>query len=337
MIALNLKKSLVWVTTLITIILCVLIVVGVRQYRLHHHYGQVIAQSEKLLFHFNLVRENITHSLLDKNFASLAEAGQQIESLHILLRNILEDQHIADEYKLIFINQVDLPGLTNLLSSGAAPPLQQEQRAEITRRIRELGDQIALFNRVVANHAKSTLVNFQTIVIGSLALVLFVVINILVLWHRQVGMPLLSLARQLKELAAGRLEEFTMPNGAAELSQLGVSLKHLLRNRRQQVREFLAEPPGVDETAPATSRQAAMAQQLAHNAGQVSLVVSALAADVERYAQVMAASFREKNNGTDHEKLSKKIMLEGQRIASIILEQGNGIAVIVEQLTSSHE
>ncbi|PIY21613.1 MAG: hypothetical protein COZ12_04355, partial [Deltaproteobacteria bacterium CG_4_10_14_3_um_filter_60_8] len=172
MIAINLKKTLVGVTTLITIILCLLLVVGVRQYQLHRHYGQVIEQSEKLLFQFDVVREHITQSLLDKNFSSLAEAGQQIESLHSLLRNILEDQRIADEYKLIFINQVDLPGLVTLLNNAAASPLQQEQRTELARRIRELGDQFTLFNRVVANHAKSTLVNFQTMVIGSLALVL---------------------------------------------------------------------------------------------------------------------------------------------------------------------
>jgi len=231
-IAINLKKTLVGVTTLITIILCLLLVVGVRQYQLHRHYGQVIEQSEKLLFQFDVVREHITQSLLDKNFSSLAEAGQQIESLHSLLRNILEDQRIADEYKLIFINQVDLPGLVTLLNNAAASPLQQEQRTELARRIRELGDQFTLFNRVVANHAKSTLVNFQTMVIGSLALVLFLVINILVLWHRQVGVPLLNLLTQVKNAAAGRSARFTGIAGSRELAELSGSLSELLRHQQ---------------------------------------------------------------------------------------------------------
>lgn len=232
MIALNLKKTLVGVSTLITIILCVLLVVGARQYQLHRHYGKVIEQSEKLLFHFGVVREHITQALLDKNFSSLAEAGQQIESLHTLLRGILADQRIADEYKLIFVNQVDLPGLVNLLNSAAAQPLQQEQRSELALRLRELGDQFMLFNRVLANHATSTLINFQTMVIGSLALVLFLVINILVLWHRRVGIPLLKMVHQVKKAAAGRPEKFTRITGSKELTDLAGSLADLLGNQQ---------------------------------------------------------------------------------------------------------
>ncbi len=238
MITLNLKKTLQWVTTLITIILCVLMVIGVRQYQLHRHYGQVIEQSEKLLFHFDVVREHITQSLLDKNFANLAEAGQKIDSLNTLLRTILDDQHIAEEYKLIFINQVDLPGLVTLLHNAAALPLQQEQRSELARRIRELGDQFTLFNRLVANYAKSTLVNFQTMVIGSLALVLFLVLNILVLWHRQVGVPLLNLVRQAKNAAAGLPEKFSATAGSKEIADLSGSMEKLLLRHAQQVKKL---------------------------------------------------------------------------------------------------
>ena len=81
-----------------------------------------------------------------------------------------------------------------------------------------------------------------------------------------------------------------------------------------------------------TSLQAALSRQLAEQAEQVNTRVRTLSSDVEKYARVMAATFTQQDQGDHQQNLSEKIMLEGQRIAGIILKQGSEISAIVEQL-----
>jgi len=95
---------------------------------------------------------------------------------------------------------------------------------------------------------------------------------------------------------------------------------------------LLAIPVPDKPEAGVTSLQAALSRQLAEQAEQVNTRVRTLSSDVEKYARVMAATFTQQDQGDHQQNLSEKIMLEGQRIAGIILKQGSEISAIVEQL-----
>ncbi len=241
MIKINLRKSIFSISIIISLVLLTLIGFGLRQKQLHQHYESVVEQSEKILMHFTVVREHITQALLGNDFSRLAGAAEKISELNGLFSQILDNQHIAQESKLIFINQMDLTGIIALLENAASSSLKPQEQAELAGRIRELGDRLMLFNRVMAIQTKTKLVNFQTLVIGSLAFVLFILINILVLWYRQIGIPLLNLMDQAKLAAAGHTTKTCKPGRSVEINEICRSLQTIVKEKDDFSKQLMQE------------------------------------------------------------------------------------------------
>ncbi|MDH3360384.1 MAG: hypothetical protein OEL55_05880, partial [Desulfobulbaceae bacterium] len=230
-----LRKVTFTAAIIMVLLLGTLLSLGFRQYQLLGHHEQIISQSEKLLFQFATIREQITTTLLEQRYRQLPSIVPEVEELHSKVDLIVKNANIPDEYKLSFINQIDLPGLILLLYKGA----DQEQIAEVIPKLnqqtRQLGNRLMLFDRLLVNHAKRRVITFQSLVIGILAISIFLIINLLIIGHRRLATPIMELAGQIRQIHQGERKDVALssPGSSNEITELASAFQNMLFQRQQ--------------------------------------------------------------------------------------------------------
>jgi two-component system NtrC family sensor kinase len=222
----------------VALILGFLLLLGSRQYRSHKEYEKIIEQNEKIIFQFATIREHINESLLESRYQQFNNIAHEIENLNVNISQILQQPIIPDEYRLSFAGQVDFAGIILLLRNIGSGDQSQANIRQLNQEIRILGERLMLFDRVIANHVKRKLVGFQNVVIGLLAIILFIVIYILLFWHRQIAVPLIDLVKQAKEVTAGKRSSISVRRKNGEVAELAGSFQNILLKQNRTSSEF---------------------------------------------------------------------------------------------------
>jgi PAS domain S-box-containing protein len=222
----------------VALILGFLLLLGSRQYRSHKEYENIIEQNEKIIFQFSTIREHINESLLENRFQQLGNITPEIENLNVNISQILQQRIIPDEYRLSFAGQVDFAGIILLLRNIGSGDQSLANIRQLNQEIRILGERLMLFDRVIVDHVKRKLVGFQNFVIGLLAIVLFIVIYILLFWHRQIAVPLIDLVKQAKEVTAGKRAGISVRKKSGEVAELAGSFQNILIKQDRTSSEF---------------------------------------------------------------------------------------------------
>jgi signal transduction histidine kinase/HAMP domain-containing protein len=222
----------------VALILGFLLLLGSRQYRSHKEYENIIKQNEKIIFQFATIREHITESLLENRHQQLSNITSEIENLNVNITQILQQPIIPDEYRISFAGQVDFAGIILLLRGVGSGNQTQAKIRQLNQEIRILGERLMLFDRVIVEHVKRKLVGFQNFVIGLLAIILFIVINILLFWHRQIAAPLIDLVKQAKEVTSGKRSAISVRKKGGEVAELAGSFQNLLLQQNRTTSEF---------------------------------------------------------------------------------------------------
>jgi PAS domain S-box-containing protein len=222
----------------VALILGFLLLLGSRQYRSHKEYEKIIEQNEKIIFQFATIREHINESLLESRYQQFNNIAHEIENLNVNISQILQQPIIPDEYRLSFAGQVDFAGIILLLRNIGSGDQSQANIRQLNQEIRILGERLMLFDRVIANHVKRKLVGFQNVVIGLLAIILFIVIYILLFWHSQIAVPLIDLVKQAKEVTAGKRSSISVRRKNGEVAELAGSFQNILLKQNRTSSEF---------------------------------------------------------------------------------------------------
>jgi PAS domain S-box-containing protein len=222
----------------VALILGFLLLLGSQQYRSHKEYEKIINQNEKIIFQFATIREHITESLLENRHQQLNNITGEIENLSVNISQVLQQPIIPDEYRISFAGQVDFAGITLLLRSIGSGDQSQPKVRQLNQEIRILGERLMLFDRVIVAHVKRKLVGFQSIVIGLLAIILFIVIYILLFWHGKIAMPLIDLVKQAKEATSGKRSTISVRKKRGEVAELAASFQNLLSKQDRTSSEF---------------------------------------------------------------------------------------------------
>ncbi|GAB4345155.1 MAG: hypothetical protein Kow0089_22090 [Desulfobulbaceae bacterium] len=220
------RRSFIITVLLVGAALGSLLFLAFRQFTLYGRHEAVISRIEAILFQYSNVREQIVQDIVEGRESELYRIAPAVEELHNRLVGILESTVVPGEYKVSFMQQVDLPGLVLLLrkveSEGGSRSLLQR----INEESRIIGERFMLFERLVLGHAKQKLVDFQSVIIGILALVLFLVTTLMILNYRMLIRPVIRLAGQSRELAAGERSEVSLPGGWDEVEGLAGVLNY---------------------------------------------------------------------------------------------------------------
>lgn len=219
---------------LVAIVLGSLLLLAFNQYKLYGQHEEIIGQTEKFIFQYSIIREQIIEDIVAGNLDGLAELSAEVENLHTNIVRILDNSLIPAEYKISFLQQIDLPGLILLLRRAPAEKEQANILQIINRETRVIGERFILFERLVLGYAKQKLVDFQLVIIGSLALIVFLVVVFLITMYRLLIIPVINLAGQTEEVVAGTQEDVVDPEGWREVSKLSGKINELLAEAGRQ-------------------------------------------------------------------------------------------------------
>ncbi|MCB2184233.1 MAG: PAS domain-containing protein [Desulfobulbaceae bacterium] len=230
--ALPLKSTIYTIYVVVLAALAGLLSQGIHQHRLFQEHESVISQTQNLIFQFSIIREQVSESLLAGCESELKDISPEMEKLNSNLASILADKNIGDEYKLTFLNSIDLPGIILLLRKIEGGNGKIENIRELNREMRTLGERLILFDRLLVNNAKEKLIGFQNIIIGSASLIVFLLVTVLAVFHRQLIIPLLELVKKSASAVSGQINSIVVGSSSKEVSQLTESFSQIIRQRR---------------------------------------------------------------------------------------------------------
>lgn len=222
------RKSFFVTVALIAGTLGLLLTLAVNQYQLYGQHEEIISQTEKFIFQYSIIREQIIEDVVTRNVDELKELSISVEELHANISKILNNSLIPAEYKFSFLQQIDLPGLALLLNKASSEPENTNHLQIINQETRVIGERFILFERLVLGYAKQKLVDFQLVIIGILALVIFFVSVYMLIMYRLLIKPVISLAFQSENVLEDNREKIIDPQGWQEVSVLTGKINDLL-------------------------------------------------------------------------------------------------------------
>lgn len=236
--ALPIKQTIYSIYIIVLVALGALLSQGIRQHQLYQEHESIISQTESLIFQFSIIREHVSDSLLDSQQTKLSGISSEMEKLNSNLSTILSNQSIGDEYKLTFLNSIDLPGIILLLRKIESGDASLENMRNLNQEMRALGERLILFDRVLVNNAKQKLIGFQNIIIGSASLIVFLLVIVLALFHRNLIIPLFELVRQSSLALFDREKSVSLSTPSQELNKLVDSVSELLNQRSDLTKQL---------------------------------------------------------------------------------------------------
>lgn len=177
------KKTLAVTVGLTLALVLLLLALGAGQQVGLQQRQAVVAETEKVLFQYAIIREHLIESILTGQTTSLAGLAGEMESFRQNLTAVVARADLPAESQLAFLDQVDLAGIILLLrQSGGDEP---ERLRRLQRETRLLGERLLLFDRLVSGQAQRNLVGLQAVVIGVLALVVGGLVGGMLLFYRR--------------------------------------------------------------------------------------------------------------------------------------------------------
>lgn len=280
-------------------LLTLVIFMGVRQYQLTERYNSIITQSEAMIFQFSTLREQVTTALIGHDWKQVALASDQLESLNSTLSRIQENTLIPGEYRLDLAKQADVSGLAILSKELPMADDPLAKGLELQHEMRSLTEYIIRFDRIIVSQMRAKVIQFQTVMIGSLAVIICLISFSLTLFYKKTMLPLFRLSKQIEQpeiLETGLLNDSA---SCKELSDFTDSVNKLLQQSTDSTISG-GDGPQLDEALAATFNQS-----------------TNLANGIINYAQLLADSYREVGIGSEERKILDSVIEAAEQIAAL--------------------
>ncbi|MEN8198454.1 MAG: hypothetical protein ABFR63_00140 [Thermodesulfobacteriota bacterium] len=295
----SLKKTGYLAFIVVTSLLLFVVILGFRQYQLSGRYNSIITQSEEMIFQFSTIREQITRSLIEKDWQNISNAADQLKNLNSSVARLQENSLIPSEYRLDMARQLDISSL----AIGAKEILSADDRLAqsliLQDKMRSLAAYLLQFDRIIVSHMRARLVQFQTVMIGALGAIICLISLSLVILYKKAIIPLLHLTEQATgpEVPSNGLQY--EDNIAAEVSQFVDAINSLLVRDSEESDATLDSGKLREELAPLINES------------------NNLSNGIINYAQLLKDTYREAELGTEEEKIVQNIIDAAERIAQL--------------------
>ncbi len=295
----SLKKTSYMAFTGVIILLIFVIILGIRQYQLTESYNVIITQSEGMIFQFATIREQITASLIERDWDKIVSAADQLKTLNSTLARLQENSLIPGEYRLDMAKQLDLSGLAIASKEILSSSDKTTYSLGLQSKMRMLAEYLMQFDRIIVSQARAKVLQFQTVMIGALGTVICLLSFSLLFLYKKSMVPLLHLAEQTQ---ATELFEhgFTYSQDAcAEIGQVVDAVNSLLHSGTSQ--------PTANDKQQVQKEQLAIILNESTN----------LSNGIINYAQLLADSYREVGIGEEETKILQNIIGAAERVAQL--------------------
>jgi hypothetical protein len=296
----SLKKTSYFIFMGVAALLCFVILLSIRQYQLSERYSSIITDSEKMIFQFSTVREEITSALIQKNWKEVVMAANQLKELNSSIARLQENTLIPGEYRLDMARQTDISGL--VIASKALPnAIDKTASSKILQgKMRYLAEYFMQFDRIIVSQMRSRLVGFQAVMIGVLGIIICLISFSLVLLYKKTLIPLITLSNQTDKPEI-RTHGFTYStNTCLEITTFVDSVNSLLT-------EYAHDPMHSPQRSETVSDKLAIIINESNN----------LSNGIINYAQLLTDSYREVEMGAEELTILQNIITAAERIAQL--------------------
>lgn len=295
----SLKKASYLAFTGVAALLIFVVILYVRQYQLTARYSTIISQSEEVIFQFSTIREQITTSLIEKDWEKIVSVADQLKGLNSALARLQENTLIPGEYRLDMAKQVDLPGLAISLKKIPSSNDKVAPSLRLQGEMRTLAEYLMQFDRIIVSQMRAKVVQFQTVMIGALGAVICLISFSLLLLYKKTVIPLLRLAMQTEDPDI-LINGFSRDDDACmEIARFTDSINDLFSE--------------IDAKAGAESNSRLHDEQLSTIINESTN----LSNGIINYAQLLSDSYREVEIGPEETKIVQHIIDAAERIAQI--------------------
>lgn len=298
----NSLKRLVWFAFLVvSLLLAAIVMLGAYQYRIAGAYNTVISQNERALFHYMTIREAITENLIRTDWSQLDQIIDDIEKLNGELNRLKENKLISAELKLALVDKIDLPGLAILLRQVGRNTNTADLSRKLQEQVRSISDYLIQYDRIIVSQARERIVNFQTVVIGALGLIISLASISLILLYRNTVSPLIELSKIVKEdaLTSGVLT--IHPPMVKEIATLIDGLEELVR------KSSTPDSGQVDSGENLQAVEELLGEAVNETTNSLNGIIN--------YAQLLFDSLDSSEKNAEHRAMLQKIIESGSEIA----------------------
>ena len=284
--------------TTVAALLIFVIVLGFRQYQLTERYNAIITQSEEMIFEFSTIREQLTTTLIGQHWHQIGAIAAELKKINSSLTRIQENQLIPSQYRLDLAKNADISGIAILAKELASTP-HTEKSFTLQDKMRNLSEYLIRFDRIIVTQMRAKVIQFQTVMIGSLAIIICLISFSLTLFYKKTMVPLFTLQQQIENSENHDFELQIAASSCAELQEFTASVNSILR-----AKSVSAPPPSSTEEQDETL-------------GKVLNESTNLANGIINYAQLLADTYREVEMGTEETKILQSIITDAERIGRL--------------------
>ncbi len=297
----SLKKTSYIAFTGVALLLCLVILLGFRQYQLSERYNVVITQSETIIFQFSTIREQITTSLIKQDWKSIVTVSDQLKDLNSSIARLQENTLIPGEYRIDMAKQIDIGALAITSQEILHKKDKIKTSLVLQKKMRAIAEYLLQFDRIIVSQMRSKVVQFQTVMIGALAGIICIISFSLLLLYKKALIPLLQLSGQSKNPDTLSNGFFYSTNTCTEITIFVDAVNSLLE-------ELQSGPPSPSQgdTENLTEKLAVIINE-SNN----------LSNGIINYAQLLKDSYREVGMGKEETQILQNIIDAAERIASL--------------------
>jgi len=279
--------------------LLLVIILSFRQYQLTRQYTEITVISERTLFAFGTIREQVTQSLITRDFAQHKIIIPEIELLNNNISRLYDSGIVPAQYKLAMADNIDLSGLAISLRKIDGEKNQTEAGLKLQEEMRLISESLIKVDRIISGQIRESVVSFQLSFIGVMGVLISCASFILIALYRKAVKPLLDLSEQAAE---GSIEE----TGFICQQEAGSEIVQFIAS----VNELLERIPQPGDLGPAN---------ILHNGEIVSTTINETANSLNgilNYAQLLLESDSENQLDEEQRQMLEKIIDNGERIAA---------------------
>ncbi len=285
--------------SIISALLIFVIFLSARQYQLTGRYNSIITQSEEMIFEFSTVREQITTALIGQQWDQVSLSAADLKNINTSLSRIQQNPLIPSEYRLDLAKNTDIDGIAILAKELSIGNQQITKSLQLQEKMRNLSSYLIRFDRIIVSQMRSKVVEFQTLMIGSLAIIICLISFSLTLFYKKTIVPLFHLRQQLDTFDSEDNQLVSDPSICIELQEFTASVNNLL-SRNSSAAKLPANSASLDEKV-----------------GKLLNESTNLANGIINYAQLLTDTYREVEMGKEETKILQSIMNDAERIGRL--------------------
>lgn len=162
-------------------------------------YSVIVKESESTIFLYATIREQATEGLLSRDATKLLGAAKEFEQLHGRYTSMLDNHLIPSQYKLSFLQELDLEQVVIDLRNLAENPANENLILKTISQLRQINKQFLQFDRIVVNEMRNRVMQYQKRGLVLMGLIILLTCSTLIILYLKSVNPLIKLATQAEK------------------------------------------------------------------------------------------------------------------------------------------